>query len=98
MPPPQAVPAGASLTRLLAGSALLGLVVSTQYLFQPFIWRHWPFDDILLGWLEVLRDRVLVAVCIACVYAAVLRLPLTHRFGRPLALGVGIALGATAGE
>jgi LytS/YehU family sensor histidine kinase len=28
----------------------------------------------------------------------VLRLPLTHRFGRPLALGVGIALGATAGE
>ncbi len=84
-------------TTLLAALALAA-VVSTQFLFQPFIWRHWPVGEILLGWLEILRDRVVVAAAIAFAFATVLRLPLSHGPGRALAIGLGIALGAAAGE
>ena len=87
-----------SLTIVLAGATAIALVVSTQFLFQPFVWRHWPLDEILLGWLEVLRDRTVVAVTIALAFSAAQQLPLAGDVGRSAALAVSIAVGALLGE
>ncbi len=76
----------------------IALVVSTQFLFQPFVWRHWPLDEIMLGWLEVLRDRTVVAVTIALAFSAAQLLPLTSDVSRSAALAMSIAVGALLGE
>src|SRR5262249_22028735 len=47
-------------TILLA--VLLAVMMSLQFLAQPFVWRNWPVDEVMLGWLEVARDRIVVAV------------------------------------
>jgi hypothetical protein len=43
----------------------LGFGMSTQYLAQLFVWREWPFDEVMEGWRYVLRDRLIVALAIA---------------------------------
>ncbi len=86
------------LAGLLAGGALLGLIVSTQYLFQPFVWNYWPVDEVLLGWLEVLRDRVVVGLSMAAALWWALH---RHTGGsRVSATGLGLAMvaGAAGGE
>lgn len=87
-----------SMTRALLVAQCIALIVSTQYLFQPFLWRHWPLDEILLGGLEVLRDRAVVATCIAIAFVAVRHAPQSRALGRSLAMGLGIVLGAVTGE
>src|SRR4029079_11911978 len=53
-------------TLLRLGAALLvALLLSTEFLIQPFIWRYFAPDEILSGWLLVMRDRLFVAVAIA---------------------------------
>jgi len=58
---------GANVPRPIPASTVLGysivvaLLLSTQYLAQPFVWTHWPWDEVLCGWLEILRDRIVVA-------------------------------------
>ncbi len=76
----------------------IALIVSTQFLFQPFVWRHWPLDEILLGWLEVLRDRTVVAVTIALAFSAAQQLLLASDVSRSAALAMSIAVGALLGE
>jgi signal transduction histidine kinase len=51
--------------RSLALAQLLALAVSMEYLFQPYVWRHWPVGEVLLGWLSILLDRAWVALAIA---------------------------------
>jgi hypothetical protein len=82
---------------LLAGLAI-ALLVSTQYLAQPFVWRHWPWDEVLLGWLEVLRDRAVVAVSIGLMLVAASRLPIAPGPTRIAVFGSAVLIGATAGE
>jgi len=53
----------------------IGIAMSTQHLFQPFVWANWPWDGVLLGCLEVVRDRVVVALAIGLALAIASRLP-----------------------
>jgi len=87
-----------SAQQVLPLAALLALVSSSQYLFQPFVWRNWPVDTVLLGWLEVLGDRLLVGGCVGAAIIVALALPLRRRAARGAALALAIAAGATAGE
>jgi hypothetical protein len=78
-------------------AAVLALLVSTQYLAQPFVWRHWPVDEVLLGWLEVLRDRLAVALAMALAIVAALRLP-SRGWWRAATVAASIVAGAAVGE
>ena len=53
MTPPSAVRAqpviDGSPATLLGAAAALAVLVSTQFFFQPFVWRHWPLDEIVSG-------------------------------------------------
>jgi hypothetical protein len=93
---PSALPRVAQ--QVLPLAALLALVSSSQYLFQPFVWRHWPVDMVLLGWLEILGDRLLVATCVAVATVVALTLRLERRGTRGVALALAIVAGAAAGE
>ena len=46
-------------------AALVALSMSTEFLFQPFIWRDFSLDQIAPAWLDIARDRLVVAVMIA---------------------------------
>lgn len=100
---PSVAPATAALARsplatVVACSAIVALLLSTEYLFQPFVWRHWPVDEVLLGWLEVLRDRIGVAAMIGLALVAAGRLPARTLRARSVALAAAIVAGAAAGE
>jgi hypothetical protein len=83
---------------VMACSLLVALLLSTEYLFQPFIWHHWPVDEVLLGWLEVLRDRIAVAAMIGLALIAASHLPARTLPARSVALTLAIVAGAAAGE
>ncbi len=95
-----ALPGGWRLA--LPSAALWALAVatlmSTQYLAQPFVWANWPVDDVLLGWLEVARGRVLVALSIALALALVTRVPAQRLAARAALIVAGIVVGAVVGE
>lgn len=89
--------------RLGFGTAVLWAVVaalgmSTQYLFQPFVWRNWPVADVVAGWLDIASDRVVVALTIALAITVATRLELRRPWSRAAVLAIAIALGATVGE
>lgn len=85
-------------SKVVASSQLVALLLSTEYLFQPFVWRHWPIDEILLGWLDVLRDRVVVALMIGLTLIVCNRLETRSLLGRTVALAAAIIAGAAIGE
>jgi signal transduction histidine kinase len=91
-------PWGRSAWQLLPLAALLALVTSTQYLFQPFVWRNWPLDEVLVGWIEVLRDHLVVASAIGAAIVTALRVPLRRRGARAALLAAAIFAGACGGE
>jgi LytS/YehU family sensor histidine kinase len=49
----------------LGAAFVVALLLSTEFLAQPFIWRYFASDEIISGWLLVMRDRLFVAVAIA---------------------------------
>jgi hypothetical protein len=49
--------------------------MSTEFLFQPFIWRDFSLDQIAPAWLAIARDRLVVAAMIAIGLASVGRRP-----------------------
>ena len=75
-----------------------GVLASTQFLAQPFVWRHWPVDEVLIAWLDVLRDRVIVALAIAAALLAARRWRVESSYARSAKLGLAIVAGATLGE
>lgn len=83
---------------VIACSLLVALLLSTEYLFQPFVWRNWPVDEVLAGWLEVLRDRIAVAALIGLALIAAGYLPARTLPARSVALALAIVAGAAAGE
>ena len=102
LPEPAPAHAGARwhwpVRSVLGGGIVIALLMSTQYLAQPFVWRNWPWDEVLAGWVEVARDRVVVALCIGFAIVVASRLPLASLRARTLALGLAILVGAAAGE
>ena len=86
-------------TLLRLGAALVAaLFLSTEFLAQPFIWRYFAPDEIMSGWLLVMRDRLLVAVAIA-LSLSLLDAVVGSR--RPLGaglIGLAIVLGAAVSE
>jgi hypothetical protein len=83
---------------VLAASVAVGALMSLQFLFQVFVWRHWPWDEVMLGWLEVLRDRTVVAVAIGLALVAASRLRPGALPAAPALLGGAIVTGAAIGE
>ena len=94
----------ADATRSIPASTVLGyslvvaLLLSTQYLAQPFVWRHWPWDEVVFGWLEVLRDRIVVATAIGLAIIGTRRDSVRSLPARTLLLALAILLGASIGE
>jgi hypothetical protein len=83
----------------VAGWALvIAIALSTQYLFQPFVWANWSWDEVLGGWFEVAANRAVVALCIAFSVVAGSRLPIVTPRPRAATLAIAIVLGAVAGE
>ncbi|MDP3822516.1 MAG: histidine kinase [Burkholderiales bacterium] len=96
-------PAPAALSQMPASTVLIGSVVvavlmSTEYLFQPFVWRNWPWDEVLHGWLEVVRDRVVVALMIGSSLIGASQLPVHSLRARAATLAGAIIAGAATGE
>jgi hypothetical protein len=83
---------------ILVCSVAVALLMSTEYLFQPFVWRNWPWDEVMAGWLEVARDRTVVGLAIGVALVAVTRFPRLGLRSRSIVLAVAIMAGATAGE
>jgi signal transduction histidine kinase len=81
---------------------LLALVWSTQFLAQPFVWRHWEVDEVLLAWLGIIGERVLMALTIVSaallVLAAFDRRPTLHRALRAGLYTLAIIAAATFAE
>jgi hypothetical protein len=86
------------LAATLVWAGAIATAMSTQYLFQPFVWENWPWDEVLAGWLAIVRDRLLLALAIAAAVLVASRLPLRSRLARGLALAMAIAAGAVLGE
>ena len=80
--------AAAPRLRIVLLALLLALLASTQFLFQPFVWRNWPLDEVLLGWFDVAGWFALVALTISAAVLGALnlidRLPRAHRAWRAL--------------
>jgi two-component sensor histidine kinase len=84
--------------RTLMLAAVLAIGTSTQYFAQLFVWREWPLQDVLEGWLFVLRDRFIVALAIALAL-------IIHSLGRSRSLArrtgslaVAVLVGSASGE
>jgi signal transduction histidine kinase len=75
---------------------LVALLLSTQFLAQPFVWQYFEYDEIFSGWILILGDRLFVALVIA----VVLSLTAMRRSWRSnlLALFLSLAAGATLAE
>ncbi|MGA8033225.1 MAG: histidine kinase [Casimicrobiaceae bacterium] len=87
-----------SLDTGLRWAVVVAVCMSTQYLFQPFVWKHWPVGDVLVGWGEVVRDRVLVAVTIALAVVVATRIPARRLPARAALLALAIVAGAGIGQ
>ena len=83
---------------VLPGALLVAVLISTQFLFQPFVWRNWPLDEVLLGWLDVLRDRAITALAIGMALIAAGRVPRRSPKVEVMLLCLAIAVGAAIGE
>jgi len=86
------------LSTVFIGAAVVATLMSTEYLFQFFVWRHWPWDEVMAGWLEVLRDRLVVALMIALSLSAAARVRARGLRWRSALLAASILAGAAAGE
>jgi signal transduction histidine kinase len=76
----------------------IGFLLSTKFLAQPFVWRNWPPDQVMDGWLRVLVDRTVVAMAIALAVVIGQRFSASGTRRRPIMLALAILVGAFAGE
>src|SRR5215831_2291821 len=98
---PNALPAatpGARLGAALGLGAVIAFALSLQYLAQPFVWRNWPVEDVLEGWLFIFRDRLIVTVPIAAAISATALVRTESLQLRAVLLAVGVLIGAVSGE
>jgi len=80
-----------SVAAVLLWAAWIALTMSAELLFQPFVWRNWPWDEVLLAWLALAARRLEVALVIAVALMAAWSLP-----ARSLGMRAGLLAGAIA--
>jgi hypothetical protein len=97
---PRSLPGGQlhDLALLWGWAIILATAMSTQFLFQPFIWRNFALTDIFASWIGILRDRVIVAVCIVAALALLGQLRPRTLVQSMILHATAIVIGATAGE
>jgi signal transduction histidine kinase len=82
----------------LGCGAVVAIAMSTQLLFQPFVWRNFEWDEVLRAWLELAGQRLAVALPIAALIAFASRAPVRSVLARAGLLVAAIMAGALAGE
>jgi hypothetical protein len=82
----------------LGCGAVVAAAMSTQLLFQPFVWRNFSWDEVLQAWLELAGQRLAVALPIAALIALASRAPARSALARAALLVAAIPAGALAGE
>lgn len=97
-PERRVAPGLAMAAGVLVWPAAAALLLSLQFLFQPWVWVNWPVSDVLWAWLFVLRDRLVIALAITLLLAAAAQLPVRELRWRAPALALAVALGALLGE
>jgi sensor histidine kinase YesM len=90
--------AGARLVAALFLSVAIAFALSLQYLAQPFVWRNWPAEEVLAGWLVIFRDRLIVTVLMAAAITVTALVRTESLQLRALLLAVGVVIGAVSGE
>ena len=83
---------------MLGWAIIVGLLMSTEYFAQPFVWLGWPIKDVIYGWRYIAQDRVLVACSIALCVLLAQRLRLGNRWLQLLSLASSVCAGAILGE
>ena len=86
------------LATMLPWSAAIGGAMSTQFLAQPFVWRNWPVEEVLLGWVAVAGDQLAVALAIGGALCLAARVRVRGNVPRALLLVTAIGAGAVAGQ
>jgi Histidine kinase/Histidine kinase-, DNA gyrase B-, and HSP90-like ATPase len=103
VPLPRAVAAPSRVgRRALAWAAVwaagVSLLMSVQFLVQPWVWTHWPAADVLWAWSAIFRDRLFVALAITLAVLGASSVPLAKLRWRALLLAAAIAAAAVAAE
>jgi signal transduction histidine kinase len=76
----------------------IGVFISTQYLAQPFVWENWPIAEVIEGWIEIARDRLIVAATIAFALVVVTHAGARTVLTRASLIAAAVVCGALAGE
>ncbi len=98
---PSALAGPTATSRLVAAlflSVAIALALSLQYLAQPFVWRNWPVEEVLEGWLVILRDRLIVTVLMAAAITVAALVRTNSLRLRTILLAVAVVIGAVSGE
>jgi len=78
--------------------AAIAFALSLEYLAQPFVWRNWPVEEVLEGWLFIFRDRLIVTVLIAAAISVTALVRTESLRMRAVLLAIGVLVGAVSGE
>jgi signal transduction histidine kinase len=84
--------------RTFVVSTVIAFGMSLQYLAQLFVWRNWPVNEVLEGWIYVFRDRLIVASLIALSTLVSSTLRPQSAFMRSVLLVLLVLSGALLGE
>ena len=87
-----------SIITMTGGALAIAIVMSTQFLFQPFVWANWDWQDVLAGWLDIARDDAILSLCVAAALVAAFRFRGGPPAVRAALQGVAIVIGALAGQ
>jgi two-component sensor histidine kinase len=90
--------AGARLIAALCLSIAIAFALSLQYLAQPFVWRNWPVEEVLQGWLVIFRDRLIVTALMASAITVTALVRTESLQLRAMLLAIGVVIGAVSGE
>ena len=87
-----------SVAAVLLWAVWIALMMSAQMLFQPFVWRNWPWNEVLQAWLELALRRLEVAFAIGFALMGAWALPARSLRVRAGLLAVAIAIAACGAE
>jgi signal transduction histidine kinase len=94
----QAPSAAARLGAALILGTAIAFALSLQYLAQPFVWRNWPMEEVLEGWLFIFRDRLIVTLLMVTAIGVTTMVRAKSVQSRAVLLAVGVVVGAVSGE
>jgi len=74
----------------------MAAALSTQYLFQPFVWQNWPWDEVLAGWVPVLWHCFVEGMLVATALLAAANLPLRSLWASACLIVASVGLGVAS--